>query len=229
MQLNGVSLQQLTGVSTRFCLEPPLHLLGCLCDCRILQQQQQQKHLWRYSSSSSSNSSSRWFVGYATSRQLAATGAARGLRDPLSNFRRCSSSSSSSSSDPLEQQQQEQLQQQRALLPHPLYGVSDAACCLCIEVKKQLTAGSSSNCLSAAVLSLWGVCTNKPLSSSSSSSSSNKNKTSSKSESSSSSSNNSKLQQDKPQQLSAAAAAFARLSRDEFLDTQRAVAAAVAR
>ncbi|CDJ56602.1 hypothetical protein, conserved [Eimeria maxima] len=223
----GVSLQSLTGVTTSYRLEPPLHQLVCLCDLRIQQQQQQQQRMWR----SSSNSSSSWYIGYATSRQLTASGAARGLRDNLSNFRRCSSSSSSSSNDQLDYLQQ---QQQRVLLQHPLYGVSDAACRLCIEMQRILIGTSGGYSLAAAVLSLWGVAVNRPVllpaaaAAAAADTPQNRSNIYRNSKREGSGSSSSKLMQSKPQQLTPLAAAYAGLSRDEFFRAQRAVAAAVA-
>ncbi|XP_026193898.1 uncharacterized protein LOC34619188 [Cyclospora cayetanensis] len=212
--LHGVSLQSLTGVNTSYRLEPPLHLLVCLCDCRIQHQQQRQQKLQRRYGNNSS--SSRWYVGYATSRQLTATGAARGLRDGLSTFRRCDTSSTGSS-DPLQQQQ-------HAVLQHPLYGVSDAACRLLSETQRLLSLKGSGPSLPAAVASLWGFTRKQeksmPLHAS-------------EAAAANSSITNAQQQQEQSVKETAVhdpvAAALAALSREDFCKAQQTAALAIAK
>ncbi|KAL8450196.1 hypothetical protein Emag_003350 [Eimeria magna] len=218
-QAGGSSLHRLTGVSTTYRLEPPLHLLLCLCDFRIQQQQQQQQQLHRRLGRSSSGNSNGWFVGYRASRELSATGAARGLKDSLSIFRRCGGSSA----DLLQQQQQ-------ILLQHPLYGVSDAACRLLTETKRLLNLKGSGPILDAAVLSLWGAHQQsqallQPVRSSTTSATG---RDSSNSSSSASKHHEQSCLAAPPAAPSPVAAALAALSRQEFMHEQQVAAAEIA-
>lgn len=141
-QTGDFSLQSLTGVNTAFRLEPPIHLLQCLLDCRI----QHQQTALSLQARQSAGAASRWFVSYATSRQLSASGVEKGLRDALSAFRRAAAASANS----LEQQQPAQLL-------HPLYGVADASCRVLADVRQTLAGGASCSRtnLSAFLEALW--------------------------------------------------------------------------
>ncbi|KAL8444506.1 hypothetical protein Emed_006203 [Eimeria media] len=218
-QAGGSSLHRLTGVSTTYRLEPPLHLLLCLCDFRIQQQQQQQQQLHRRLGHSSSGNSGGWFVGYRASRELSATGAARGLKDSLSTFRRCGEGGT----DLLQQQQQ-------ILLQHPLHGVSDAACRLLTETKRLLNLKGTGPTLDAAVLSLWGVHQQPQplLQPGRARRTSVGGRDSSNSSSSASKDHEQSWLAAPPAAPSPFAAALAALSREEFLQEQQVAAAEVA-